>query len=141
MQNDFQSFYQYIEEVRERKFRLHSFDCLTFSNEGFKKIYGKGWAEDYLDVIKSGSRYKGLKAILKYTDTANGLEALDTIMDRVGTFPQRGALVAAQTKDKRLFDFALGISDGRYSIFLNNPQGLIFLETHLCQGAWLWPQQ
>lgn len=140
MRNDFHSFYQYIEDVREKRFKLHSFDCLTFTNEAFRIIHGRGWADDYLDVIKSGSRYKGLQAILAHTKTKDGLEALDTIMKRAGKYPERGSLVAGQPTNKRLFDYALGISDGRYSIFLNKPHGLTFVETHLCRGSWVCPQ-
>ena len=44
-----ESLNQYINSARNKPFAWGKNDCLTFTNDAFRAIYGKGWADDWLD--------------------------------------------------------------------------------------------
>jgi hypothetical protein len=38
----------YLKEVRDIPFEWGSHDCLTFTNNAFHRMFGEGWADDWL---------------------------------------------------------------------------------------------
>ena len=49
----------YIAEIKNKPFQWFEHDCLTFTNNAFKKMYGKGWADDWLSKYhKDGEPFK-----------------------------------------------------------------------------------
>ena len=44
-----ESLTQYINSVRNKPFDWGKNDCLTFTNDAFRAMHGKGWADDWLD--------------------------------------------------------------------------------------------
>lgn len=133
---DYSAFNIYLEEVRDKPFKMGKFDCLIFTNTATRKLNGQGWADPYINNIKPNGKYLRSQALLKLADAQTGPEALDKILTRTRRFPPIGALLAAPTKSQTVFDVALGICAGSYGFFIGS-KGLERLYVDDIIGGWI----
>ena len=126
---------QYIEEVRDTPFEWGVHDCFTFTNNAFKAMFGRGWADDWVGRYMQDGRPMRKQA-LKAEFKASQLEyALDKKLTRISHVPPLGALVATKHNQTWVTGAALGICDGTKGLFLSK-NGITALSIDDLSGAW-----
>jgi uncharacterized protein DUF6950 len=127
----------YLATVRNRPFTYHAWDCLMFTNEGWRAMHGRGWADDWLGQYTKNGLYlrpDNLREVFGY----QSLE--DAIGDRLKkqAFPARGALVISDQIDgaaKRIVGFSMGLCVGTRAAFVGRT-GVETITIDRIQGAW-----
>lgn len=125
----------YLREVAHTPFRLYRHDCLTFTNEAWRRMYGRGWADDWLGRYHVARTDKDLR-------TEFGFDTLEAAVNArlkpcVG-IPPRGALVTGIGNGGWLTGKAFGIALGSNAAFLSGP-GVIYQPITDILNAWVEP--
>lgn len=129
------SLINYLKEIANIPFRLGRHDCLTFTNEAWRRMYGQGWSQDWLGRYMSARTQDDLRVEFGF-DTFE--EAIDTKLRRINYLPPRGALVIGAGETGWLTGKALGLCVGTNSAFLSSA-GVVYLSTADIQSAWIQP--
>lgn len=133
----------YLREVRDRPFKLGQHDCLIFTNEAFRRMYGSGWADDWLGRYYVKHDY-GIRPLRKDQLKAEFgefgfLSAVNKRLDRIDYTPPKGALIVSDRARRMTIDYALGISVGLKGAFLSD-QGVVYMPLTDISAAWV-PKQ
>ena len=127
----------YLKSVRHEPFKWGHHDCLTFTNNAFKAMYGKGWGDDLL------GRYTDANGVALRRDALRreyGRTRFEDVVDerltRIDYVPPRGALVTTKHSQRWSIGVAMGISVGTSGVFLSK-QGLLYLPIELIDKAWV----
>jgi len=130
----------YIAEIRHRPFEWGKHDCLTFTNEAWHRMYGHGWADEWIGKYMQGDKIIGRREL---TDELNRLYgsftlegAIATRWRRVEGVPPLGALVATNKARRWHTGVAMGISTGRRGVFLSD-EGVVYMPLTDIKDAWL----
>lgn len=130
----------YFKSVRGKGFVWGSHDCLTFTNDAWRRMYGHGWADEWIgNYMPDGTviRRSELRKELWRLHGANTLEdAIDTRWKRVIGVPPLGALVTTKKARKWITGVAMGISTGTKAAFLDEV-GVIHLPLDEIDQAWI----
>jgi hypothetical protein len=109
----------YIEEVRTRPFVWGTNDCLVFTNTAFERMYGQGYADDWLGTYYKNSRNVPIKELKKAFPYKNLKEAIDDKL-QPKTIPTVGDLVLTKKTASNVWyvGAALGICIGNKAAFV-----------------------
>lgn len=140
MGKDLNELTNYLKEVQDCKFEFAKHDCLIFTNNAWKRMYGFGWADDWVGRYTKETPY-GTRLLRKdelrseygYFDFGR---AVSDKLKRITYIPPRGALVATKKCDRFGVGYALGISLGMKAVFLGNDK-LLFLPIDDVEKAWI----
>ena len=126
----------YLEQVRDKAFVWGKHDCLTFSNNAFHAMYGRGWADDWLGRYMVHNRPMRKKELIKEFGRRDFYGAIDERLACVGHVPPLGALVATKEKQRWIIGAALGVCTGNKAVFLSK-SGLLALPLQSIDRAWV----
>jgi hypothetical protein len=125
----------YLREVANIPFRLGRHDCLTFSNDAWRRMYGHGWADDWLGRYARARRADDLRVEYGHTSLT---DAVDARLRRCVGIPPRGALVTGVEAGGWLTGHSFGISVGANAAFLS-ARGVVYLPITDITHAWIEP--
>jgi hypothetical protein len=129
----------YLREVANVPFKWGEHDCFIFTNTAFHRMYGQGWADEWLDNYLGGDGYPLKKTKLQEKFGFNTFEeAADTRLIRHKGIPPRGALVTTTTDVSRKWYIgaAMGLSVGSSAAFLST-EGVVYLPIEIINNAWV----
>lgn len=126
----------YIEDCEGRSFEWGSHDCLTFTNDAYKAMYGKGWADDWVGRYMVDGRPMRRDELRKEFGWNTLNDAIDQRLTRSGKYPPRGALVTTKHSQRWVTGVALGICIGDRAVFLGK-QGMLYLPLEMIESAWV----
>ncbi len=126
----------YLAQVRDVPFAWGSHDCLTFTNNAFHAMYGKGWADDWLGRYMVDGRPMKRYELKKEFGFSNFINAVDTKLERVDHVPPLGALVLTRQSQRWIIGGAMGICTGTKCVFLSK-QGVLYLPLDAIEQAWI----
>tara|TARA_R110001632_G_scaffold53915_1_gene132435 strand:+ start:1028 stop:1453 length:426 start_codon:yes stop_codon:yes gene_type:complete len=130
----------YLKSVTGKRFAWGSNDCLTFTNDAWRSMYGHGWADEWIgNYMNDGKviRRSELIAELHRLHGARTIEgAIDTRWQRVNHVPPLGALVTTKKARKWITGVAMGICTGSKCAFLDK-EGVIYLPLDHIDAAWV----
>jgi hypothetical protein len=122
----------YLREVADKPFRLGRHDCLTFTNEAWRRMYGHGWADDWQGRYLRARNEHDLQVEFGF-DTLD--RAVDARLTRQVGIPPRGALVTSTGAGGWLTGRAFGICVGVDAAFLSQ-SGVIYVPVTDIDRAW-----
>ena len=126
----------YLKAVSAAPFAWGRHDCLTFTNDAYRAMYGMGWADDWLGRYMDGNRVlrrKELKLEFGYSDFS---KAVDDKLKRIDHVPPLGALVTTKKARKWVTGVAMGVCAGSKCAFLDKV-GVIYLPMDDIESAWV----
>lgn len=127
---------QYLTEVKDKPFVWGEHDCLTFTNEAWARMYGEGWADDWLGRYMPNGKTLGKQAMRKEFGHKTLEDAIDARLRRVDCVPPLGALVTTDHSRKWVTGAALGIFTGSRGAFIGK-DGLVYLPIEHIKDAWV----
>ena len=134
---DLKALNEYINEIRNVPFQWHINDCFMFTNNAFRKMYGEGWADDWIGKYTKNGLYLKRDELRKVFKARTLEQAIDsTKMKRIFHVPPRGALVTTSAGRRGVINEALGISLGNKAIFLGE-KGIVSQPIDLISNAWV----
>lgn len=125
----------YLQEIADKPFRLGRHDCLTFTNEAWRRMYGYGWADDWLGRYMSARSPDDLRQEYGFNTF---IEAIDSRLQRTDKIPPRGALVMTFGHTGWFTGKALGLCVGVNAAFLQ-AGGVVYLSVADVELAWIKP--
>lgn len=126
----------YVESCHGRSFDLGRFDCFTFTNDAWRAMHGKGYADPIIGKY-AGLGPKGLVELIRDTyGEADMVAAFNRHMKRVDGIPPKGALIITDKVGRWITGRALGIAMGVTGAFVAD-KGLIHLPITDIEGAWV----
>jgi hypothetical protein len=128
----------YIKTVRGDEFVWGQHDCLTFTNDAFKAMYGAGWADDWLGRYMDGTRILGRNELKTEFGFGEFSKAVDTKLMQINHVPPLGALVTTKKARRWVTGVAMGICTGSKVAFLDKV-GVIYLPIDDIDQAWIRP--
>jgi hypothetical protein len=130
----------YIAEIKDRRFQWGRHDCLTFTNEAWRRMYGHGWADEWVGKYMQGEKLIGRRELRQELERLYGkftLEAsIDTRWKRAIGIPPLGALVTTNCARRWHTGVAMGISTGRRGVFLSD-EGVVYMPLTDIKDAWV----
>jgi len=128
----------YLKSVKDKSFEWGKHDCLTFTNNAFRAMYGEGWADDWLGRYMEGSRTLNRKELEKeFGFSIRQLpNKIDDRLNKVDHVPPLGALVTTKQSQRWLIGVALGICTGTKAVFLSR-EGMLYLPLDYIHQAWV----
>lgn len=139
MTPDLDALQGYLREIALKPFSIGRHDCLTFTNEAYRRMTGQAWAEDwegkYLRGDNAPHSPRELRSIFGHMTMIDGI---DQRMRRVDGIPPRGALIAIRSPRDKVFPHALGICNGTLGAFLS-AHGVIYLPITDIEYGWVLP--
>ena len=127
---------RYLNDMRGKPFSWGQHDCLTFTNNAFHAMYGRGWADDWLGRYMEGNRVFSRKELIKEFGYSDFTKAVDKKLQRVDNIPPLGALVTTKESQRWIIGVAMGICTGTKAVFLSK-EGLLFLPVGYIHQAWV----
>lgn len=127
---------EYLKEVRHKPFAWGSNDCLTFTNNAYRAMFGKGWADDWLDRYMVDGRPMKRYELKKEFGFSNFITAVDSKLERVNHVPPLGGLVLTRQAQRWIIGGAMGICTGTKAVFLSK-QGVLYLPLDAIEQAWI----
>lgn len=124
----------FLRGVKNQPFKLGRNDCLTFSNEACRALYGYGFADDWKHRYMDGLRFLRQSELKKEFQAKTLVEFLDRNLVRAER-PKYGTLVVTNKSEKWYVGGALGISTGSKSVFLSK-SGLVSLSQDQVDAYW-----
>jgi hypothetical protein len=131
-----ESLNDYLKRVKDRPFEWGKHDCLTFTNDAFKLMYGTGWADDWLGRYMIDGKPMRKQQLIKEFRTSNFDSAVDKKLKRIDYIPPLGALVTTKKAQRWVTGVAMGLSTGNKAVFLSK-EGLIYLPFANIEQAWI----
>lgn len=107
---------EYVRSVSQTPFEIGVFDCLIFTNNCFRIIYGKGWCDDWLGRYCSLNTRGQLKREFGFDDV---FSALDSKLVRGPVIPKRWSLCISDKASSWIMGTAFGFSIGNGCLFLD----------------------
>lgn len=126
----------YLKSMRGEPFSWGRHDCLTFTNDAFRAMYGEGWADDWLDRYMVDGRPMRRDELVKEFRHSDFNKAVDSRLERVSGIPPLGALVTTRKARKWVTGVAMGICTGAKCAFLDKV-GVIYLPLDDIDEAWI----
>lgn len=132
--------FEYLEEIKNRRFEWGTHDCFTFTNEAWRRMHGQPWADPdwtgvYLDPYGNPVGLTDLAARFPLYRTIAA--AVDARLRRVPGVPPRGALVASYAGEGRWrLGTAFGISLGLHAAFLGS-HGVRYIDIDEISAGWV----
>jgi len=126
----------YLRAMRGKPFSWGQHDCLTFTNDAFRAMYGKGWADDWLDRYMVDGRPMRRDELVKEFRHSDFNKAVDSRLERASGIPPLGALVTTKKARKWVTGVAMGICTGSRGAFLDKV-GVIYLPLDDIDEAWV----
>ena len=127
---------EYLAEICDKPFVWGSNDCLTFTNDAWRRMHGFGWADSWLKRYVVDGNPMGREALKKEFGFSSIEAAIDERLVRAGKFPPRGALVTTKKARKWVTGVALGICTGQHAAFLDRV-GTIYLSLNDIDQSWV----
>lgn len=127
---------EYLKSVSEETFVWGQHDCLTFTNDAYRAMYGEGWAEDWLGRYMDDTRVLRRGELKKEFGYSNFDKAVDGKLHRLEHIPPLGALVTTKKARKWVTGVAMGICTGSKAVFLDKV-GLVYLPLDDVEKAWV----
>ncbi len=131
-----ESLNNYLDDVRNTPFEWGKFDCLIFTNNAFKAMYGVGWADDWLDRYMDNGRVLRRSELRKEFSYSNMIEAIDKKLKRIDFIPPLGSLIATDLEIRFTVGYALGISVGSKACYLNK-EGVTWKPLETVNYSWV----
>lgn len=125
----------YLEGVVDKPFEWGVHDCFTFTNNAWKAMYGKGWADDWIGRYLKDGMPIGKDALRKEFKHSNFHSALLSRL-RPCNRPIFGSLVTTKKSQRWVIGVAMGISLGSRCVFLSK-DGLIKLHAEDVESSWV----
>jgi len=126
----------YLKQTRGITFQWGLHDCLTFTNNAFHAMYGKGWADDWLGRYMVDGRPMKRYELKKEFGFSNFINAVDSKLERVNHVPPLGGLVLTRQAQRWIIGGAMGICTGTKAVFLSK-QGVLYLPLDAIEQAWI----
>lgn len=126
----------YLKSVRETPFQWGEHDCLIFTNNAWKAMYGHGLADDWLGRYMDGTRLLSRKELQEEYGYKSFVAAVDARLTRVNHVPPRGALVTTRKARRWAIGNALGISVGIKAAFIGS-EGVVYHPIETIDKAWV----
>ena len=130
----------YLKAVRDVPFAWGTHDCLTFTNEAWRAMYGHGWADDwigrYMLETPYGTRLMRREQLRAEFGHFSFDAAVDEKLTRVTHVHPRGALVATDKVRRWAIGYGLGICVGSKCAFLSD-KGVIYSPVTSIARAWV----
>lgn len=136
IQPDFDALNEYIRANRDHGFQWHTNDCFMFTNNAFKVMYGRGYADDWVGKYTKNGMYLKRDSLKKAFGAETLYEALAKKLKRYEGVPPKGALVTTKSARRWVINDALGISVGSSAIFLGK-QSLESLPIETITSSWV----
>lgn len=127
---------EYLKSVREETFVWGQHDCLTFTNDAYRAMYGEGWADDWLGRYMDETKVFRRSELKKEFGYSNFENAVDDKLHRVPSVPPLGALVTTKKARKWVTGVAMGVCTGSKAVFLDKV-GLTYLPLDDIDKAWV----
>jgi hypothetical protein len=131
-----ESLNDYIKEVRDIPFEWGTHDCLTFTNTAFHRMFGEGWADDWIGRYMIDGRPMRKSELKREFKFSNFTDAVDDKLKRVDHVPPLGALVTTKQAQRWVTGVAMGICTGTKCVFLSK-QGVLHLPLDAIEQAWI----
>jgi hypothetical protein len=131
-----ESLNDYLKSVKDKSFEWGKHDCLTFTNNAFKAMYGEGWADDWLGRYMEGSRIFCRDELRKEFGFSTFTCAVDNKLSRINHIPPLGALITTKKSQRWVIGVAMGICTGTKAVFLSN-KGMLYLPLDYIHQAWV----
>jgi len=131
-----ESLNDYLKSVKDKSFEWGKHDCLTFTNNAFRAMYGEGWADDWLGRYMEGSRIFRRDELRKEFGFSTFTCAVDNKLSRINHIPPLGALVTTQKAQRWVIGVAMGICTGTKAVFLSK-EGMLYLPLDYIHQAWV----
>lgn len=129
----------YLASVRQRPFAWHAWDCLQFTNAGWRAMHGQGWADDWLGRYTAGGLYMRPDALRAEFGFETIQDAITSKLEPVEGVPPRGALVVSDRvitqAMARVIGVGLGFAIGNRAAFLGKA-GVVTFPISEISGAW-----
>lgn len=128
----------FLREVADRPFQWGVWDCLTFTNEAFRRMHGAGWADDWVGrYIAPGGLLTRSELRMEYGHQ-NIEDALAERLARSYGVPPRGALVIGgkDVVEAGYLGVGFGISVGTRAAFLSR-DGVVYCDIEMIESAWV----
>jgi len=126
----------YLESVRNVNFQWGKFDCLIFTNNAFKAMYGEGWADDWLGRYMDGDRFISRSELRKEYKHSTFVPAVDKKLTRIDYVPPLGALVASDIEQRFAIGYVLGVSVGSKVCYVGK-SGLVWRPFETVTYSWI----
>ena len=126
----------YIHQVKSNGFQWHTNDCVMFTNNAFKAMYGVGWADDWIGAYTKDGLYMKANELRKAFAANTLTEAIDKKLKRIDYVPPRGALITTKAAQNWVIDEALGIAVGSKGVFLGK-KSVISVPIEDINNAWV----
>lgn len=126
----------YLKSVRHKPFVWGDHDCLTFTNDAFRAMYGEGWADDWLGRYMIDGRVMRRRELITEFKSSNFTKAVDKKLTRIDYVPPLGALVTTKQAQRWITGVAMGICTGSKAVFLSK-EGVLYLPLDAIEQAWI----
>lgn len=126
----------YLEDCKNKPFEWGKHDCFTFTNTAFRKMFGQGWADDWVGRYINNSTTLNRNELKKEFGFSDFTDAVDARLKRISYAPPLGALVTTKQCRKWLIGVAMGISTGKKAVFLDK-EGILYLPFDDIHQAWI----
>lgn len=126
----------YLKEVRDIPFEWGSHDCLTFTNNAFHRMFGEGWADDWIGRYMVDGRPMRKDELRKEFKFSNFTAAVNDKLKKINHVPPLGALVTTKQSQRWVIGEAMGICTGTKCVFLSK-QGVLHLPLDAIEQAWI----
>lgn len=131
-----ESLNDYLKSVKDKSFEWGKHDCLTFTNNAFRAMYGEGWADDWLGRYMEGSRIFNRDELRKEFGFSTFTCAVDNKLSRINHIPPLGALITTKKAQRWVIGVAMGICTGTKAVFLSK-EGMLYLPLDYIHQAWV----
>lgn len=131
---------RYLRIVADKPFKYGEHDCVRFTNEAWRVMYGEGWADDWIGRYDRetpfGVRVKRPDDLRKEFGFNTFDDAADARLTRVQGVPPLGALVATKDVTTWMIGYALGVCVGAKCAFLSE-RGVLYRPVTDVTRAWV----
>lgn len=125
----------YLKDVLGKPFELGSHDCIIFANTCWHKLFGYGWADQWLGTYVKNGRWVPQSRLRAQMGFDTFEEAINSVMPRnLDRFPIRGSLVAVNTEEFYA-GLAVGIAVDHRAAFVG-PEGLTYIPIADVDKVW-----
>ncbi len=126
----------YLRQVSHVPFEWGKHDCLTFTNDAFRAMYGIGWADDWIGRYMIDGRVMRRRELISEFGMSDFTKAVDQKLIRVEHVPPLGALVTTKQVQRWITGVAMGICTGTKGVFLSKT-GVLYLPLDAIEQAWI----
>jgi len=128
----------YLKSVKDKPFEWGKHDCLTFTNNAYRQMYGIGWADDWLGKYMKDAQLLRRKDLEKeFGFKVKQLpEKISCKLNPINSVPPLGALVTTKKSNTWIIGVAMGICTGTKAVFLSK-EGLLHLPLNYIHQAWI----